>query len=74
MKTATLKCETLHLLPGVAEDFDEQVKQLVDDCRKRPAVTKDRVLKVEQPARTHDRVRARRSARNQLQFDFGDEV
>lgn len=47
MKTATLKLETLHRIPGLQEDFDAQVEALVADCVRRPAVTKERVLKVE---------------------------
>lgn len=47
MKTATLKLETLHLIPGLEEDFDQQVASLVADCKTRPAVTKKRSLKLE---------------------------
>lgn len=47
MSTATLKCETLHLIPGLKEDFDRQVESLVADCKMRPAVAKKRTLKLE---------------------------
>lgn len=47
MKTATLKLETLHLIPGLREDFDRQIESLVADCKTRPGITKKRSLKVE---------------------------
>lgn len=46
MTTATLKLETLHLIPGLKEDFDRQIESLVADCKVRPGVGKPRVLKV----------------------------
>jgi hypothetical protein len=47
MAVAALQCSTLHLLPGVAEDFGDQIKRLVEDCKSRPAIDKPRILKVE---------------------------
>lgn len=47
MTTAVLQCSTLHMLPGVAEDFDMQIRRLVEDCKARPAIDKARVLKIE---------------------------
>jgi hypothetical protein len=53
MKTATLKLETLHLIPGLAEDFDQQVAVMVDDCKKRPAIVKGRRIKLEIEIKPH---------------------
>lgn len=53
MKTATLKLETLHLIPGLAEDFDRQVEQLVADCKQRPGLAKPRKLKLELDVEPH---------------------
>jgi len=47
MKTATLTLETLHLIPGLQADFDQQIEALVADCKRRPAIAKKRTLKVE---------------------------
>ncbi len=53
-KTATLKLETLHLIAGLREDFDRQVEQLVADCKARPAVAKERTLKLELKIEPHE--------------------
>lgn len=47
MKTATLKMETLHLIPGLSADFDQQIAALVADCKLRPGITKKRALVIE---------------------------
>jgi hypothetical protein len=47
MKTAILKLETLHHVPGLSADFNRQIESLVADCKARPGVTKKRSLKVE---------------------------
>lgn len=47
MKTATLKLETLHLIPLLAEEFEAQVSALVADCHRRPGLNKKRTLKIE---------------------------
>ncbi len=52
-KTATLKLETLHLIPGLQEDFDRQIEALVADCKAPPGNTADRALKVELKIRPH---------------------
>lgn len=54
MKTATLKLETLHLIPGLGEDFDKQVESLVADCKTRPGVSKERTLKLELKIEPHE--------------------
>ncbi len=53
MNTVTLKLETLHRVPGLADDFDAQIEALVADCIKRPGLAKDRTLKVEIRIRPH---------------------
>lgn len=53
MSTATLKLETLHLIPGLKQDFDLQIESLVADCKRRPAVGKERSLKVELKIKPH---------------------
>lgn len=52
-KTATLKLETLHLIPELAGDFDQQIASLVADCKARPAIKKKRSLKVEISVEPH---------------------
>lgn len=47
MKTATLKLETLHLVPGLKAEFDQQMESLVADCKRRPGLSKVRKLKIE---------------------------
>jgi hypothetical protein len=47
MKTAPFKLEQLHLVPGLAEDFNRQVAALVADCKQRPALKKKRIIKIE---------------------------
>ncbi len=42
MKTTVLKLETLHLVPGLAKDFDLQISSLVADCKSRPGIGKKR--------------------------------
>lgn len=53
MKTAVMKLETLHLIPGLAEDFDQQVMVMVEDCKKRPAINKARKIKLEIEIKPH---------------------
>lgn len=53
MQTATLKLETLHLLPGLGDDFDQQVQAMVEDCRRRPALAKPRKIKLEIEIKPH---------------------
>jgi len=48
MHTASLELKTLHLLsPELNEDFREQLKTAVSDCRRRPAYSKVRTVKIE---------------------------
>jgi hypothetical protein len=53
MKTATLKLQTLHLIPDLADDFDEQVERMVADCKARPAIDKGRKIKIEIEIKPH---------------------
>lgn len=53
METAVLTLETLHKIPGLAEDFNAQVEQIIADCKKRPGVSKKRVVKVEIEIKPH---------------------
>jgi len=52
-KTALLKCETLHLVPGLKADFDAQVTAAVEDCRRRPGVNKKRTVIIEVEIKPH---------------------
>lgn len=48
MNTAALTLETLHLLSDdLKQDFAEQMRVAVADCRKRPAFKKARTVKIE---------------------------
>lgn len=53
MKTATLKLQTLHLIPGLADDFDRQIESLVADCKQRPGLEKARVLELKITVEPH---------------------
>lgn len=53
MKTAPFKLEQLHLVPGLAEDFNRQVAALVQDCKQRPGLNKPRMIKVEIEIKPH---------------------
>lgn len=53
MNTATLKLETLHLIPALKEDFETQLQQLIADCKRRPGMGKARTLKVELTIKPH---------------------
>lgn len=46
MNTATLKLQTLHLIPGLEDDFTSQLEALIADCKKRPGMAKPRTLEV----------------------------
>lgn len=53
MKTATLKLETLHLIPGLEDDFNGQLEALIADCKRRPAMAKARTLEVKLKIEPH---------------------
>jgi len=54
MQTAALKLETLHLLSAeLRNDFEEQMKVAVSDCRRRPAYGKPREVKIQIRIKPH---------------------
>ena len=95
MSTTQLSLKSAHLLPGLAEDFQQQLEAVVQDCRQRPSLAKKRTVTVKftvipdpedpddvlispvisraTPSRQIQPIRARRTTKNQLQFDFVDE-
>lgn len=54
MKTATLKLETLHLIPGLEDDFNGQLEALIADCKRRPSMAKARTLEVKLKIEPHE--------------------
>lgn len=53
-ETKLLCLETLHLIPGLKDDFDEQYKRLVEDCSKRSSLQKARKIKIELSLTPHE--------------------
>lgn len=78
MNTTTLSLETLHnLSEGLADDFRQQLESAVADCRQRPSLPDKRKVTIELIVTPHPEdpedvliQRARRTPKNQLQFDF----